>query len=183
MISCTYQHSTMPTKGPPAICWMETTMKSLSCPPPVELACCPLRTLYTKHQGNVGHNVDSYLSGLFAMPVATCWRCLPGSGAPLQQRAVAITLHRHRSFTACTISCRGRGQIVAAAVASEQVILGTSKGYLLRYYWDDSGNERGAHSNSSVYRLRVPSNSAWSHDLQASCCSLCELPPHPGGAP
>jgi hypothetical protein len=34
--------------------------------------------------------------------------------------------------------------VVAAAVASEQVILGTSKGYLLRYYWDEAGNERGA---------------------------------------
>lgn len=44
--------------------------------------------------------------------------------------------------------CRGRGQVVAAAVASEQVILGTSRGYLLRYYWDESGNEKGAPSSA-----------------------------------
>lgn len=52
--------------------------------------------------------------------------------------------------------CRGRGQIVAAAVASEQVILGTSKGYLLRYFWDESGNERGGHMSRCRYYPLAP---------------------------
>ncbi|KIY94421.1 hypothetical protein MNEG_13541, partial [Monoraphidium neglectum] len=37
----------------------------------------------------------------------------------------------------------GRGQIVAAACAADTVLLATSRGYLLRYHWDEHGNERG----------------------------------------
>jgi hypothetical protein len=32
---------------------------------------------------------------------------------------------------------------VAAAAAQDTVLLATSRGYLLRYLWDDHGNERG----------------------------------------
>jgi hypothetical protein len=46
----------------------------------------------------------------------------------------------------CTITnvCRGRGQVVAAACAADVIILATSRGYLLRYHWDEYGNEKGA---------------------------------------
>eukprot|EP00878_Enallax_costatus_P011969 GHUV01012497.1.p1 GENE.GHUV01012497.1~~GHUV01012497.1.p1 ORF type:complete len:1028 (+),score=282.75 GHUV01012497.1:49-3132(+) len=37
---------------------------------------------------------------------------------------------------------RGRGQIVAAACGTDTVVLATSRGFLLRYQWDDYGNEK-----------------------------------------
>ncbi|GBF90405.1 hypothetical protein Rsub_03401 [Raphidocelis subcapitata] len=39
-------------------------------------------------------------------------------------------------------AARGRGQIVAAAAAQDTVLLATSRGFLLRYHWDDHGNEK-----------------------------------------
>ncbi|KAI8463559.1 MAG: hypothetical protein J3K34DRAFT_462375 [Monoraphidium minutum] len=39
-------------------------------------------------------------------------------------------------------AARGRGQIVAAAAGSDTLLLATSRGYLLRYQWDEHGNER-----------------------------------------
>lgn len=39
--------------------------------------------------------------------------------------------------------CRGRGQVVAAACACDVIVLATSRGYLLRYQWDEYGNEKG----------------------------------------
>ncbi len=35
---------------------------------------------------------------------------------------------------------------MAAACAPDAVLLATSKGYLLRYHWDDHGNEKGGSS-------------------------------------
>jgi hypothetical protein len=43
----------------------------------------------------------------------------------------------------CTHACRGRGQVIAAASATDTVLLVTSKGFLIRYHWDETGTERG----------------------------------------
>eukprot|EP00879_Flechtneria_rotunda_P019362 GHRR01020334.1.p1 GENE.GHRR01020334.1~~GHRR01020334.1.p1 ORF type:complete len:907 (+),score=281.55 GHRR01020334.1:278-2998(+) len=39
-------------------------------------------------------------------------------------------------------AARGRGQVVAAACAADNVILATSRGYLIRYQWDEYANEK-----------------------------------------
>ncbi|WIA14238.1 hypothetical protein OEZ85_002776 [Tetradesmus obliquus] len=39
-------------------------------------------------------------------------------------------------------AARGRGQVVAAACAADTLVLATSKGFLLRYQWDEYGNEK-----------------------------------------
>jgi pyruvate/2-oxoacid:ferredoxin oxidoreductase beta subunit len=39
-------------------------------------------------------------------------------------------------------TCRGRGQVVAVAAASDHVFVATSRGYVLQYSWDDYGNEK-----------------------------------------
>lgn len=41
-------------------------------------------------------------------------------------------------------AARGRGAVVAAACAEGVVVLATSRGFLLRYHWDEHGSERGA---------------------------------------
>lgn len=59
---------------------------------------------------------------------------------------------------------RGRGQIVAAACAADVIILATSRGYLLRYQWDEYGNEKGArvpagatkHTSTQLAHRAVP---------------------------
>ncbi|KAF8061305.1 VPS18 [Scenedesmus sp. PABB004] len=61
-------------------------------------------------------------------------------------------------------AARGRGQVVAAAAAADTVLLATSRGFLLRYQWDETGSERGA----------APRQSARHHGI-SRCCGACLL--------
>jgi hypothetical protein len=54
-----------------------------------------------------------------------------------------VQVRKRCKLLAVFACCRGRGQVVAAACAAETVVLATSKGYLLRYQWDEYGNEKG----------------------------------------
>lgn len=38
--------------------------------------------------------------------------------------------------------CRGRGDVACVACANGSVLVATSRGYLIRYAWDEYGNER-----------------------------------------
>jgi hypothetical protein len=70
--------------------------------------------------------------------------------------------------------------VVAAAVASEQVILGTSKGYLLRYYWDEAGNERGGFSVPTLAAgtdARTPAHATTPPPPSPCCDACCPLAP------
>ncbi len=37
---------------------------------------------------------------------------------------------------------RGRGAVTHVAAANDVLLVATSRGHLLRYSWDDAGNER-----------------------------------------
>jgi hypothetical protein len=39
---------------------------------------------------------------------------------------------------------------VAASFAADSVVLATSRGYVIRYSWDEYGNEKGEHQYSSL---------------------------------
>jgi hypothetical protein len=66
----------------------------------------------------------------------------------MQQFACKVIQCCYHLF-ACFTICRGRGQVVAAACAAETVVLATSKGFLLRYQWDEYGNEKGGLQKSA----------------------------------
>lgn len=79
--------------------------------------------------GAIGQRIDSSLAaegGSSSLNVASTSYDLPGLSVEATVRQAA----------------RGRGQIVAAACAADVIILATSRGYLLRYQWDEYGNEK-----------------------------------------
>ena len=58
--------------------------------------------------------------------------------------AAALELPTLSLEVAARQAARGRGAVVAAAAAADTVVLATARGFLLRYRWDEHGNERGA---------------------------------------
>ncbi|KAG1655491.1 hypothetical protein FOA52_008962 [Chlamydomonas sp. UWO 241] len=46
--------------------------------------------------------------------------------------------------TAIKQTARGRGDVVGVTCANGNVLVATSRGFLIRYYWDDMGNERAS---------------------------------------
>jgi len=96
----------------------------------------------------------------FCRLVWSAWR----SSSPREPSTPAVLTRMQCTTATATVSTRhnrGRGQIVAAAYAADTVLLATSKGYVLRYHWDDHGNERGGRVHAC----------AWGPDVQECACA------------
>eukprot|EP00877_Chromochloris_zofingiensis_P007678 jgi/Chrzof1/3163/Cz12g14060.t1 len=82
--------------------------------------------------GQIGERFDS-VTGEEVFDDAVIVGDTPSTSYDLPSLTIEVTIRQ---------AARGRGQVVAAACAAESILLATSKGYLLRYIWDEFGNER-----------------------------------------
>lgn len=77
---------------------------------------------------------------------------------------------------------------MAAACAADVIILATSRGYLLRYQWDEYGNEKGArvsaatpqpHTHTASTQTAVPACTRMRSEVAHQPTHCCHLAPPP----